>query len=342
MDTLATDQIDIPKSWRAATQKIIREQYRKILVLGASDRGKSVYCNYLANQIGITGSTVAFVDADVGQKDIGLPATISLAQLDPEQHLIQAKPIAGYFIGAVSPARHFVSLVIGTRKMVDMAQTDVAIIDTTGMVHGSGRALKGFQIESLQPDVILTLEIDNELDAIVNAYRNFKILRLKPSHYATKKSSRARKKTREKIFKAYFANAHEYTFEISRLQFQRLPLFSGEPYDDPRFVYAEHYPDDTTAVLKSNHSRKYPGVYTLPYGFERLLLCGLADRQNLCRGLSIVKHIDYKNGTITLLTPVAKRLIKIVQFGDMYVSPYGKEIRHGLISDHHKRNKFDL
>jgi len=259
MDILTTDHIDIPKSWRTATRKIIREKYRKILVLGASDRGKSVYCNYLANQISIAGSTVVFVDADVGQKDIGLPATISLAHVSPEKHLTQAKPIASYFVGAVSPARHFISMVIGTRKMLDMEQADFTIIDTTGMIHGSGRALKSFQIESLQPDVVVALEIDHELDAIVNAYRNFRYLRLKPSRYATKKSGRARKKAREKIFKAYFAKAHEFTIELSRLQFQRLPLFSGTPYDDPRFVYAEHYPEGTTTVVKDNHSRKYPG-----------------------------------------------------------------------------------
>ncbi|KPJ90155.1 MAG: hypothetical protein AMJ53_14750, partial [Gammaproteobacteria bacterium SG8_11] len=73
MTTLATGHIDIPKSWETVTRKIIQEQYRKVLILGASDRGKSVYCNYLANQISMTGSTVAFVDADVGQKDVGLP-----------------------------------------------------------------------------------------------------------------------------------------------------------------------------------------------------------------------------------------------------------------------------
>jgi polynucleotide 5'-kinase involved in rRNA processing len=167
----------------------------------------------------------------------------------------------------------------------------------------------------------------------VVAFRNFKFLRLKSSRYAIKKSSRARKKVREKMFKAYFAHAQEITLEMSRLQFQRLPLFYGTPYDDPRFVYAERNPDGTTAVVKEKNSKKYPRVYTFPFGFERLLLCGLADRQNLCLGLCILKQIDYQNRTITLLTPAAKRQIKIVQFGDMYVSPEGKEVRHGLITN---------
>jgi polynucleotide 5'-hydroxyl-kinase GRC3/NOL9 len=337
MNTSASDQIDIPKSWKTAAHKIICQQYRKILILGAGDRGKSVYCIYLANQFGASESTVAFVDADIGQKDVGLPATISLARVKPEQHLTQAKPIASYFVGAVSPARHFLSMVIGTRKMVDMAQSDITIIDTTGLVHGSGRTLKGFQIESLQPDAIVTLEKDNELDAIVNAYSNFTFLRITPSRYATKKSSRARKKAREKMFKVYFAHAREITLDISRTRIQRLPLFSGTTYDDPRFVYAERNPDGTTAVVKEKHTQKYPGVYTLPFAFERNLLCGLADRKNIYLGLGILKRIHYQNRTITLLTPVAKRQIKIVQFGDMYVSPEGKEIRHGLLTTRNNR-----
>jgi polynucleotide 5'-hydroxyl-kinase GRC3/NOL9 len=325
-------QIQIPHHWKTAAQKIIQAQAGKVLIIGAADRGKSVYCNFLANYIVASGRTVAFVDADVGQKDVGLPATISLTQLETQMHLSQAKPTASYFVGSVSPARHFLTMVVGTRKMADLAQADTTIIDTTGLVHGSGRVLKSFQIESLQPDVIVTLEKDNELDGIVNAYRSFLFLRLKPSPYSTKKSSRARKKAREQIFHTYFKKAQELTLDIAHLQIQRLPLFTGSPYDDPRFIYAEQTPEGKTAIVNQHSLQKYRGIYTLPFGFERNLLCGLADRQNQCLGLGILKQIDYKDRSITVLTSVAKRRIKTLQFGDMYVAPEGKEIHHGLIS----------
>ena len=330
MDDRATADIHIPKGWLAATKIILQKSKGNILVLGASDRGKSVYSRYLVTQLREHGVSVAFVDADIGQKDIGLPATISLAHLNNSMAWGKIKPDASYFVGAVSPMRHYLDMIVGTRAMFDLAQADFIINNTTGLVHGSGRILKSGQIESLRPDVIVTLEKERELDAIVNTHSHYRFLRLSPSPYAKTKYSKARKHTREQLFKSYFSRASLITLNITQLTIQRLPLFCGKPYEDPRFLYAEQLPDGISAVTRDQYPQKYHGVYTLPVDFERDLLCALANRRGVFLGLCIVKHIDYRKQSITLLTPVTKRQIKIVQFGDMYVTPDGKELHHGL------------
>jgi polynucleotide 5'-hydroxyl-kinase GRC3/NOL9 len=64
----------------------------------------------------------------------------------------------------------------------------------------------------------------------------------------------------------------------------------------------------------------------LPAGFERNLLCGLADTTGRGLGLAILERLDFAQRTPSLLTPVARDAIRVVQFGDLYVSPDGREL----------------
>ena len=66
-------------------------------------------------------------------------------------------------------------------------------------------------------------------------------------------------------------------------------------------------------------------------GFERNLLCGVADERNECLGLAILEAIDFKRRTLTFFTPVAAETIRALQFGDLYIAPDGRELgRVGL------------
>jgi polynucleotide 5'-kinase involved in rRNA processing len=69
-----------------------------------------------------------------------------------------------------------------------------------------------------------------------------------------------------------------------------------------------------------------PGVRVLPVGFERHLLCGVANRRNEGVGLALIMHLDFTRETITLCTPVAAVQIKVVQFGTLYVQADGREL----------------
>lgn len=322
--------IDIPPAWKDSADQILDKYWRRILVIGAMDRGKSTYCTFLAQLLHAAGAHIAFVDADVGQKDVGPPATISLTYPDAAHPLVQARPAAIYFVGAVSPAGHFPRTVIGTKRMTEAAAAPFVIINTTGLVHGSGELLKALQIESLQPDVVIALERGQELGSIIKAHRHYNIIRLRPSYRAAPKSNRARKEARALAFRSYFERAQPIIHDLRELIFQRSPVFNGEPFADPRFPYAERTAEGIVAVSEHALPEQH-GVKVIPAGFERGLLCGVADHHGNTLGLAIIRKLDFQHGTISLLTPVPMHDVKVVQFGDLYLSPDGTELQHSIL-----------
>ena len=86
--------LDIPPAWDWSADQIVQHRWRKILVLGGVDRGKSTYCRFLTRRCLETGQRVAVVDTDVGQKDIGPPATLTLGYPEVAQALAEVLPAA--------------------------------------------------------------------------------------------------------------------------------------------------------------------------------------------------------------------------------------------------------
>jgi polynucleotide 5'-hydroxyl-kinase GRC3/NOL9 len=319
--------IDIPSSWRQSLGTIVDHGWRKIMVIGAADRGKSTYCQFLANGLQQSGARVAFVDGDIGQKDVGPPATISLAYPRRDQPLANAEAAGLFFVGAINPSAHFITMVIGTRRVLDQATGDFVIIDTTGLVQRKGRALKALQAESLLPDVIVTLEKDQELTSIVNAHRHLNILRLPVSTLATGKSPSARRAARARSFRDYFSGGIEVMLELEPLVFQRTLLFTGEAFSDSRYVYAERSSDGVVAVSRTDEIVHHRNMNIVPRGFADNLLCGVTDANHNCLGLGIISHIDFIRGELFFFTPVTKTSVAVIQFGDIYLDREGHELR---------------
>jgi polynucleotide 5'-hydroxyl-kinase GRC3/NOL9 len=251
------------------------------------DRGKSTYCRFLSQHLLAAGWRVAIVDADVGQKDIGPPAAITLGYPVLAQPLTTVLPAAWYFVGAVSPVGHLLPMVVGTRQLVEVAQANCVIINTTGLIHGVGRVLKSYTIEAVQPHVIVAIEQEAELQALLTAYRNYRILRLPPSPQAVAKTPEQRRLAREQAFQRSFQTASEVALPARQLLFQR------------RYV---------------------------PRDEELHVLCGVADRRNRGVGLAIIMGRQAPSDTLSLLTPVPARLIHIVQYGDLSLTPEGHEL----------------
>lgn len=326
--TGAMDIIDVPLSWRRAVERILAGDRRKILVLGAADRGKSSFCRFAAQALLEAGRAVALVDADLGQKDIGPPATVTLGYPQNGGDFGPVEPAAIYFVGSVSPAGLFLPLVVGTRRLVDATAAAVVLINTTGLVHGRGRELKAYQIESLEPDVIVAIEQYGELEAILRPYRHCRIVRLPPSPMAVAKSPAQRRGNREEAWRRYFSAGREFALGLARVTLQRTLLRTGKPAEDERFMYAERTAEGLLAVSETG-PQHHPGLIVLPAGFEQDLLCGLADRNNACLGLGILRRFDFVRETVSLLSPVAPEAVKYLQFGSMHVSPEGRElVRH--------------
>src|ERR671930_1831879 len=142
-------RLDIPPAWAWSADQIMQHRWRKILVLDAVDRGKSTYCRFLIRRCLETSQRVAVIDTDVGQKDIGPPATLTLGYPEVAQSLAEVSPVAWYFIGATSPAGHLLPMIVGLRHLLDINRAACIIMNTTGLIHGPGRVLKGYKIEAV-------------------------------------------------------------------------------------------------------------------------------------------------------------------------------------------------
>lgn len=318
-------ELDIPEDWEAAAEAILDADWRKVLLLGAADVGKSSFCQFLCERLLAAEHDVALVDADIGQKDIGPPAAVTLGYPRLGTPLSDT-PVAGlFFAGATSPIGRLLPLVLGTVLLAGEARATVTLVNTTGLIACNGRVLKGYKIEALRPDVIVAIERCIELTPILAAHWHRHILRLAPSPRARGHSRSQRRAARERAFACYFQGAARIEFGLDELAFHRTSLFTGPPLPTSGTVYAELTADGPVVVLAS--AEQSPGeTRVLPAGFERNLLCGLADATGRGLGLAILERLDFAERTATLVTPVPRAAIRVVQFGDLYVSPEGREL----------------
>src|ERR671919_1412308 len=148
------------------------------MLVGGLDTGKSSLARRITEAGIDAGSTVGYLDADVGQSTIGPPTTVGLrlcrSRADLEA-LARADHLA--FVGTTSPQGHLLPLVSGTRLLLDRARTEGAdhvVVDTTGLVSGVfGQILKFHKIGLLRPDLVVGLERGEELEPLLGVIRRF-------------------------------------------------------------------------------------------------------------------------------------------------------------------------
>lgn len=220
-----------------------------VLVIGSTDTGKSTLCRFLIDFAVAEGFRVAFVDADIGQSQIGPPTTIGVKFFEPRSGFgicptkgattsgfdtpptsVKFDGVADrlYFVGAVSPPRNQLQVLTGTRLMVDVArdaQADFIVVDTTGYVHDNAAVvLKQHKIELLRPNHLVCIGRPTELEQITSCYSQqewLKIHYLLPSRNVRSKSTKARRRHRESLFNAYFGFPGYKPFPGPKLALQK-------------------------------------------------------------------------------------------------------------------------
>lgn len=317
-------KLHVPPEWDAAAAEIVERRLRTILVIGGSAVGKSSFCRYLMGVLLTRQAEVAFVDADIGQSNLGPPTAVTLGYPTSPVDFSAVPPAAYYFVGSTGPMGRFLPLVIGTASLVREARGAFVIIDTTGLVHESGRVLKNYKIEAVRPDVIVAIERRNELAPIRMANRHVPILTIEPSRKAHGKDDYERIEMRRLSYARHFIGARLLELSLDSLIFQRTLLFAGKPIEIEGAVYAERSSEGILIV--GAPVAPPPDSKVLPSGFERNLLSGIADATGRCLGLGIIERIDFATSTVALTTAVERDKIRILQFGDLYVTPEGGEL----------------
>ena len=96
---------------------------RVTVVIGESDTGKTSLVAALANALFSRDATVAIVDADIGQSEIGPPTTVGLGRVTRQLgRPADAEVVVLRFVGATSAARDLRATVQATGQLVDRAR----------------------------------------------------------------------------------------------------------------------------------------------------------------------------------------------------------------------------
>lgn len=213
-----------------------------VLVVGASDSGKSTFARWLLGALLEHRRPVGWIDADVGQSSLFLPTTMSLAMLDSPPVPGRAPLASSVFVGDTTPRGHMLPVLVGLAKLVARAKAlgaRVTVIDSSGLlpVEGGGAALERWKVELLEPRVILGLERAGELAPVLGpflhaSWREVVVLPASPAVVA--RSAAARTRHRVERLGAYFAGS--LPLEVSS---QRLPCFDLERATPGRLVGLE-------------------------------------------------------------------------------------------------------
>ena len=281
----------VNQDWKKLASQIVKPQ-EIVLVIGATDVGKSTFCRFLADFALAADLKVACVDADIGQSRIGPPTTVGMKSFAPDEH--QSKPerirhneqnraenrvvFDGtadrvYFVGDVSSREHFLGILTGIRLMVDSARetgADFIVIDTTGYIHDPPAViLKQHKIELVRPNHLVCMGRSAELEQITACYRQqawLNIHHLLPHRSVRQKSSRARSRYRNDQFDTYFSGSRIQKLRFEQIRGGRTPFFIGRVANEKELeilsqlseteVYYAEWGHRTLCLIAAEHLSK--------------------------------------------------------------------------------------
>jgi polynucleotide 5'-hydroxyl-kinase GRC3/NOL9 len=351
---MSSDLEILPEWMRAAEAVLARPGV--VVVLGASDSGKTTLGRILAERWRTAGRTVGLVDGDIGQSSIGPPATVGLAVVSPNDLFPpHPSPLTLHFVGSTSPPGHFLPHILGTQALVHAAVAqgaEIVLVDTTGLILGAVAAsLKWHKLQAIRPQHVLALQRDRELEpllGLVEGWSGLEVHRLPVSSKVTPRSHAARRAFREERFREYFASASQHDLEWKDLRFSRLWLQTGRAVNRDELttlgewlqtmpLYAEGGNEEGLVFVRGAFSRAalyqvrnalgVSDVLVLDVEQLRGTLLGLHDQEAAFLALGILQDFDPERETLRVLTPLQDPVrSRGVAFGSIRLEASGKEL----------------
>lgn len=258
-----------------AVEEAVQDELRQgkkpltLFMLGGVDVGKTYTVTAIANRFYEHGLTVAVVDADVGQSDIGPPCCIGMGILDREIQKLSEVPLHSlYFVGNTSPERGMQDCITGAAAAVQEAKkcdADLILVDSTGWIEGEdAKRFKLLEIKGIDPSLVVAIEREDELKHIL-PHLPQKVIRLRISPETRSRTREERRALREEGYKSYFRAAKERSFDLSLLAW---------------------LPERGTLLGLSGSIR------------------GDNDDGEETLGLGILREVDYERGKAVVFTPV--------------------------------------
>lgn len=334
----------IPPSWNRAIEVLMhdKEKNRIIVILGATDSGKTSFCTYLANRLLRDHQKIVVMDGDLGQSDIGPPCSIAYALLSkPVTDLFNLSADDAFFVGATSPSIDVEKVVKGMAFLRDAAlkhNPDFIIVNTDGWVEGEDAIkYKMKLVREMRPHTVFCIQRKDELASLVNAISDCKIVMVESPQTIKQRSREKRKNLRELGYSKYLQNPRVQAVPISWLKIEGWEgtcLFHSDSSDPKRLeevssilgvkpLHVAEHMEEICIVIRGEKQvddekvkdlEKATGkkVNILTKGQEEGLLIALYDNAEKFLGIGLIGEIDYKRKIIKILTPVSKRFTKVV------------------------------
>jgi len=345
----------IPQNWKVAAENVLSNPApTKALIIGDVDSGKTTFAVYLSNMAFDRGLKVAVIDADPGQAEISLPTTIGYGFMEEWITSMDKIPLkSAFFIGSTSPSDAPTRVVVGTRKLVDMALSngaELTVINTCGWIYGKrAREFKTSLIQSISPDFLIVIQRNSEAEPLIRVWEKIegtKIQRISTSPASRMKSRDERRERRETAYQKYFADSEERVFDLGIVPLVFSHYTYGKPLPHPLledlqkkididltygemgdvflFLVSKEEPDqfkiDTLRELTSVDE-----ILFIKKGLEKGILVGLLDPRGSFSGLGVICRIDYEEKQIAIKTP-AKNEVAAIQIGQLKLDENWHEI----------------
>jgi polynucleotide 5'-hydroxyl-kinase GRC3/NOL9 len=348
-------EVEILPEWERAAEAVPARP-GVVVLLGASDSGKTTLCRILAEHWRAAGRTVGLVDGDIGQSSIGPPATVGLAILSPLHPIaLSPPPWCLFFVGSTSPPGHFLPHILGTQTLAQSAinqGAEIVLVDTTGLISGAAAAsLKWHKLQAIRPQHVLALQRQGELEPILHLMEgqaDMQIHRLPVSARVARRSHATRRAYREERFREYFASASQHDLQWKDLRFSRLWLNTGrrvsrdelavlgEPLQTTP-LYAEVLGEEGLVFVRGAFSRaalyrvrsalQVTDVLVIDVEQLRGTLLGLHDQEGTFLALGILQDFDPEAERLQALAPLQDpSRVRTVAFGSLRLEASGKEL----------------
>ncbi|MGI4791717.1 MAG: Clp1/GlmU family protein [Janthinobacterium lividum] len=329
-----------------------------VLLLGASDTGKTTWVRDAARMLTGAGRSAAIVDCDLGQSEIGSPGTIGTALASPGTEIRSLRDLpllAAYFIGATSPPRHLLDVCVGAVQMARVAkkkQPGLVLVDTDGFIGGSAaQQFKRRLCELLLPQVVIAFTRGSELDPLLTAFAKLdtpEVWRIPVGSEVQNKTAAARTTRRAARFLAALDQSEPLTFSLETVALQGTALGTGDPLPHHLIqflsqslgrpalhaertggslyvvVNGERWDTSGLAAIEDYFGTRSVTI-TAAQKFAGLLV-GLVSSSGVLLGIGRIDRIDFPRRTITVLTPCRKPgAVAQIWFGSLRLKADGRE-----------------
>lgn len=347
------DASTIPASWENAVKAILEEAKPTLMVLGGIDSGKTSFCAYLANKALSNKRHAVIVDADLGQSDIGPPATIGSSRVvKPIKDPFDMRAENVCFIGVTSPNSAVNKIIDGINELKVKGLNngaDLLIINTDGWIEGEDAVRYKLElINRVRPGILAGIQEQNELAPILERLKEPepKILELVSSTAMRKRDREERKLLRELGYKKFLKGANMQSFSLGWTRITGIPIGLGTGPSEARIekigrqlgvspIYCEETANFLFIVLskggwtdeeivKGLEESLNKEVKVVWEGDEKGLLVALCDNDERVLGIGVLQEIDYERRIIKVYTPVRNDVASI-HVGQIKIDRTGKE-----------------